>query len=347
MIRSSPFYVGARVVFSKRIRVRGFCASLAGMLLGLLSISVSAQISIETRGDAVSIRALGIDTAASFLVQEKVRIQLAELSTISAIEAVAKGQAEMALAARDKHPGNALEETLQFDPIAWEAIVAITHPGNPVQDISLRQLRDIYAGKLTSWDQLGGRAEPIHLAAVAGPMDGVEYAMRKALFGRGHIPVAAQRWYLNTAQLEAAIAIDRSGLGISALSNVLNNPKIKRLSLEGVPATRSNVKQGEYLLVTPIYVVHRAQGTLSPVGRYLRFLRTDRPSRLAMQRKKLLPIRAADLLNEIFETRAQKILAMLQDPPPLAPLPAATRAITTPLNAVPVASDVKPIEQAP
>lgn len=347
MIRFSPFFAGPLVVFSKRIRGRGFCAQLAGVVLGLMGVPAFAQVGIEARGDAVSIRAIGIDTAASFLVQEKVRIQLGELSTISAIEAVAKGQAEMALAARDKHPGNVLEEPLLFDPIAWEAIVAVTHPGNPVTDISLRQLRDIYAGKLTSWDQLGGRAEPIHLAAVAGPMDGVEYAMRKALFGRGHIPVAAQRWYLNTAQLEAAIAIDRSGLGISALSNVLNNPKIKRLSLEGVVATRSNVKQGEYLLVTPIYVVHRAQGPMSPVGRYLRFLRTDRPSRLAMQRKKLLPIRAADLLNEIFETRAQKILAMLQDPPPLAKLPAATSASTTPLDAVPAAADAKPIEQTP
>ena len=295
-----------------------FVATLA-FALAFATAPVQAQLTIDGRGDVVSIRALGNDTAASFLLQEKVRLQLAELSTISAIEAVALGQATMALSARGMHPGNEKEQGLVFVPIAWEAIVAITHPGNPVNNITLRQLREIYAGRIKTWDQLGGRAAPIHLNAVAGPMDGIEYATRKALFGRGQIPVAAERWYLNTVQLEAAIAIDPNGLAVSALSNVLNNPKLKRLTLEGVSATRSNVKQGEYLLVTSIYVVHRpSEGPTGPVGRYLRFLRTDRPSRLAMQRKKLLPIREADLLNDIFAVREQKILAMLEAPAPAA-----------------------------
>lgn len=291
------------------------CAAGFALSLAVFTAPVQAQLIIDGRADVVSIRALGNDTAASFLLQEKVTLKLAELSTISAIESVALGQATMALSARDMHPGNEKETGLVFVPIAWEAIVAITHPGNPVKNITLRQLREVYAGRITTWDQLGGRNEPIHLNAVAGPMDGIEYAMRKALFGRGHIPVAAQRWYLNTLQLEAAIAIDPNGLAVSALSNVLHNPKLKRLSLEGVPATRSNVKQGEYLLVTSIYVVHRpSEGPTGPVGRYLRFLRTDRPSRLAMQRKKLLPIREAEMLNDTFAMREQKILAMLEAP---------------------------------
>lgn len=313
----------------------------SALLLASLAAPARAQLSIDARADIESIRALGSDTAASFLLQDKVTLKFSELSTISAIEAVADGKAAMALAARGAHPGNAKEEALVFVPIAWEAIVAITHPGNPVSNITLRQLRDIYAGRIKTWDQIGGRAEPIHLNAVAGPLDGIEYGMRKALFGRGQIPVAAERWYLNTLQLEAAIAIDPNGLAVSGLSNVLNNPKIKRLTLEGVPATRSNVKQGEYLLVTPIYVVHRAgEGPTSPVGRYLSFLRTDRPSRLAMQRKKLLPIREADMLNEIFTSREQKVLAMLEAPVPVAAggtlaavaagVPAAERAPATP-----------------
>lgn len=295
--------------------------AVLALTMALCTAPVGAQIVIDGRGDAVSIRALGNDTAASFLLQEKIALKLGELSTISAIEAVANGQAVMALSARAAHQGNEKEQALVFVPIAWEAIVAITHLGNPVSNISLHDLREIYAGRIKTWDQIGGRAEPIHLVAVAGPMDGVEYGLRKALFGRGHIPVAAERWYLNTVQLEAAIAIDPNGLAVSALSNIVGNAKLKRLTLEGVPATRSNVKQGEYLLVTPIYLVHRlGEGITSPVGRYLSFLRSDRPSRLAMQRKKLLPIREADMLNDTFVMREQKILAMLQAED--APIPA-------------------------
>jgi hypothetical protein len=169
-------------------------------------------------------------------------------------------------------------------------------------------------------------------------MDGIEYGLRKALFGRGHIPVAAERWYLNTLQLEAAIAIDPNGLAVSGLSNVLNNPKLKRLRLEGVVATRSNVKQGEYLLVAPIHVVHRAgEGATSPVGRYLSFLRSDRAARLAMQRKKLLPMREAHMLNKNFATREQRLLAILAVPP----TPAPTAATAAPPNSNAAAKPAK------
>ncbi len=324
MLRFAPLLLMAVTVPARCIRL-AVCVVVA---IAAMSTSVSAQVVIDARGDAASIRALGNDTAASFLLQQKITLKLSELSTISAIEAVADGSAAMALSARAMHVGNAKEATLEFVPIAWEAIVPITHPGNPVTNITLRQLRDIYSGRIKNWSEIGGRPGPIHLNAVAGPMDGVEYGLRKALFGRGHIPVAAERWYLNTLQLEAGIAIDPNALAVSTLSNVLANLKLKRLSVEGVPATRSNIKQGEYLLVTPIYLVHRpGESITGPVARYLSFLRTDRPSRLAMQRKKLLPIREADLLNEIFALREQKILTMLEAPPPL---PAANVAATPP-----------------
>jgi len=327
-----------------------FVSDLSLRLYGLVALAICAfaaparaQLVIDARGDAESIRAFGNDTAASFLQQQKVTVRFSELSTISAIEEVADGKAQMALSARPMHPGNPKEVDLVFVPIAWEAIVAITHPGNPVTNITLRDLREIYAGRIKDWAQVGGRPGPIHLNAVAGPMDGIEYGLRKALFGRGHIPVAAERWYLNTLQLEAAITIDPNGLAVSGLSNVLHNAKLKRLTLEGVPATRSNVKQGEYLLVTPIYLVHRAgegEGLTSPVARYLSFLRSDRPSRLAMQRRKLLPIREADMLNEIFASREQKILAMLETPPPAGLAPTGVIAVAPAVPALPTAPAV-------
>lgn len=338
VLRFAPYFLQA---FTVLVRPVQHVLSLV-ILWVAMAPAAMAQMVIDARADIVSIRALGLDTAASFMMQENITILLSELSTISAIEAVAEGRATMALSARDMHAANIKEQPLVFVPIAWEAIVAITHPGNPVSNISLRDLRDIYAGRIKNWEQIGGRAGPIHLNAVAGPTDGIEYGLRKALFGRGNIPVAAERWYLNTAQLEASIAIDPNGLAVTALSNALNNPKLKRLRLEGVPATRSNVKQGEYLLATPIYVVHRqGEGSTSLVGRYLRFLRTDRPSRLAMQRKKLLPIREADMLNEIFASREQKLLVMLEaaaDAPGATSLPTGLALQTAPAAPAPAAA---------
>jgi len=289
-------------------------------LIGLLGVGgwSGAQTPMESRADAVSLRAFGNDATARFLKQEKVALASRELSTISAIEAVADGKAELALVSRGAHPANAKEMTLAFDAIAWDAIVVIVHPANPVSNLSLRQVRDIYAGRISRWEQVGGRAEAIHLNAVAGPLDGVEYGLRKALFGRGNIPVAAERWYLNTAQLEAGIMIDPNGLAVSTLSNVQGNAKLKRLSIEGVTATTAMVAAGEYLLVTPLFLVYRKDAAeTSGARRFLHFLQSDAYTQIAVAQAKVVPVSQAGALNDMFAVREQKLLAMLADPAPL------------------------------
>ena len=40
--------------------------------------------------------------------------------------------------------------------IAHDGIAVIVNTDNPVQNLSTDQLRDIYAGKMTNWSQVGG-----------------------------------------------------------------------------------------------------------------------------------------------------------------------------------------------
>ena len=46
--------------------------------------------------------------------------------------------------------------------IARDALVAVVHPSNPVENISLPMLRGIYAGDVQEWSQLGGARQSIH-----------------------------------------------------------------------------------------------------------------------------------------------------------------------------------------
>jgi phosphate transport system substrate-binding protein len=45
--------------------------------------------------------------------------------------------------------------------VAVDSLVIITHPSNPIQQVSVDQLRDIYAGTITNWNELGGEDAPI------------------------------------------------------------------------------------------------------------------------------------------------------------------------------------------
>ena len=54
-----------------------------------------------------------------------------------------------------------------FDPIehvvAIDALAVIVHPDNPVSELTIGQLADMYAGRITNWQDVGGLDKPIIL----------------------------------------------------------------------------------------------------------------------------------------------------------------------------------------
>ena len=47
--------------------------------------------------------------------------------------------------------------------VARDAIAVVVHPSNPVQGLTIPQLADIYTGKITNWQEVGGKDRPIVL----------------------------------------------------------------------------------------------------------------------------------------------------------------------------------------
>ena len=47
--------------------------------------------------------------------------------------------------------------------VASDAIAVVVNPENPVRSLTLQQLSDIYTGKITNWQQVGGEDRPIVL----------------------------------------------------------------------------------------------------------------------------------------------------------------------------------------
>lgn len=230
---------------------RLFTATLIGLSASATVLAAGPQL--VWRGDITTARGVVTDVAKAWEKSGKGKIELQPFNTASGIDAVVKGSADLAGSAR---PGvGGAEQSLTFTPVAWDALVMVTYPSNPVSNITLKQLHEIYMGHITNWKDLGGNDAPINLYAVASPADGVEYSMRKLLFGRGNQPVAAPRLYVNVAKLEEGVTLDKQGLGATTLAGVSSNKKVKILSIDGIAPSMSTVSSGTYPLYTQLYLV--------------------------------------------------------------------------------------------
>lgn len=260
------------------------------------------------RGDVTTARGVVSDIADAWANSGHGRIDIQSFNTASGLDAVNNASADVAGSARGSN-GSAAEAGLTFTPVAWDGVVLITHPDNPVSSLTLQQAHDIYYGKITNWSQLGGSNLPIDVYAVASPGDGVEYSLRRLLFGRGNQPVAAPRLYVNTAKLEEAVTLDPGALGASTLAGVSGNHKLKALTIDGAAPSAATVANGSYKLVTPIYLVtnpsspHAAQAQA-----FVDFMNTD-AAKSALRQHAILPYQDGTALAAQDSSRRAAILA--------------------------------------
>lgn len=261
----------------------GLCASAFAVAAdGKDKAATTKSTESKTAADTIVLRS---DHATAHVLQDLIKqyqtaklgkVELQPFSTISALDAVHAGTADAAGSARSAMPERAEEQGTNFLPLAWYAMVPIVAAENPVNDISLKQLHDLYLGRLTNWKDVGGADAPINLDGVAPPLDGVEYSTRLLLFHFGDQEVSIPRLYVNVDKLEEDIALNVHGLGLSTLSNAGHNPKVKILSVEGVHATPATIADGSYPLYGVMYLAARDDAAHhADVAKFVEFTGSD------------------------------------------------------------------------
>jgi phosphate transport system substrate-binding protein len=209
------------------------------------------------RGDHNVAHAFMKDMAADYEKSKQGRIELQPFSTVSGLDAVHAGTADIAGSSRPPMQDRAEEQGTNFLPIAWDGLVMITSPKNPVGNVTLKQVHDIYLGRITNWSELGGPDGPINLYSIAPPLDGNEYSLRELVFHHGDQAIAAPRLYVNQDKMEEAIAIDPHGLALSTLSSAHDKTALKMLAVEGIAPSTASVADGSYPLYSTLFLAAR------------------------------------------------------------------------------------------
>ncbi|MEO7149482.1 MAG: substrate-binding domain-containing protein [Rhodanobacteraceae bacterium] len=257
----------------------------------------SGAAALTVRGDIVTSHGLVDAMVDAWQKAGNGCINVQPFNTLSGIDAALDGSADIAASARASFPKRAQEAGLTFTPVAWDALVMIAHPSNPVSNLTLKQLHDIYYGKITNWKDLGGKDEPIDLYTVASPLDGAEYSLRRLLYGKGDAPVVMPRMYINVNMLEQGVTLDPKALGLSTLSGVHDNKDIKVLPIEGVTPTLTTVADGSYPLSTPIYLASNPSSPhAAEIAKFMAFLSGDEAKKIARDHD-LLPYPEATTLD--------------------------------------------------
>lgn len=148
----------------------------------------------------------------------------------------------------------------EFTEIGKEAFVFFVNKKNPVNDLSTSQIKGIYSGKYTNWYDVGGKG--IGIIAYQRNEGSGSQSMLERFMGDTAImnPPREQTddFMSGIIGKVADYKNSQSSIGFSFryyLNTLINNPKVKMLSVDGVAPTVENITNGTYPIITPLYAV--------------------------------------------------------------------------------------------
>jgi phosphate transport system substrate-binding protein len=166
------------------------------------------------------------------------------------IEAIHDGTVDIGMASRNLKPGEA--EGITQHKIAVDVIAVVVQASNTVQNMTLAELRDIYLGKITHWDALGGEARPI-LVVIRGENSGTRGAF-DAIVLDGEAPAAPNLRIAVTAGDMAAIVGDNpDAIGYVGFGNF--EADLIPVAINGVLPAKEAAQDESYQLVRPLLLL--------------------------------------------------------------------------------------------
>ncbi len=177
--------------------------------------------------------------------------------------------------ARQRHPAGPVELAVALDGITF-----YVHESNPVESLTIEQLRAIYLGDLTRWKDVGGKDAPIVVYSRENSSGTYVFVKDEVLGGEDFTPRALT--LPGTAAVVNAVGLERNGIGYggSAYAKGVKELKVKKgTASEAIAPTPQNIQSGTYPLSRRLYfyLPRKATGTtrafldyvLSPEGQEL------------------------------------------------------------------------------
>jgi len=182
-----------------------------------------------------------------------VRINIQGGGSIVGIQAMLSNAAEIAMVDLVTLPKEVTTEEFKIFHIASDGIAVIVHPSNPIENLTLEEVKKIYTGEITNWKEVGGANKEIVVVS------------REKGSGTGK---SFEDIVLQCANLRKdCIFQDSNGTVRETVKNTpqaigyifmgLLNNDVKPVRINNIFPNVENVKSGKYFIQNKVYFVLR------------------------------------------------------------------------------------------
>lgn len=203
------------------------------------SITIAGSTSVQPFSDVL---------AEEFMAQHpEVQINVQGGGSSQGVAAAVSGAADIGAASRELKEDEK-SQGLNVTRIALDGVAVIVNPANEkISDLTMEQVRNIYLGNITNWQELGGDNAPITVVC-REEGSGTRDAFESIIMDKEKISNKVIIQNSNGA-VRTAVAGDKNSIGFVSLAIV--NDEVKAVKIEGIEPTVENIKNNTYKVYRP------------------------------------------------------------------------------------------------
>lgn len=230
------------------------------IFLGLaLSLFVSGQALAEDKINiSGSTTVLPVVQSASEIFMKKnpdISIAISADGSGSGLKALAEGFTDIAMSSRKIKEAEVDSASKRgITPleikVAIDALIPIVHPDNPVQELSMEQLKAIYSGEIKNWKELGGKNESV-VVITRDSSSGTYETWYEVVMKKERISPRAQ---LQASNGGMAQAVHKNPKAIGYIGFGYLNDNIKAVKLNGVEASTATALDQSWPIARDLFL---------------------------------------------------------------------------------------------
>jgi len=134
--------------------------------------------------------------------------------------------------------------------VAMDGLPVLVHPANPVNELSVEQIRDIYTGKITNWKQVGG--PEVDIVMISRDTNSGTYETFESLVMDKQKIAANCEYVGSNGAVRARVQKTPAAIGYAGLGFV--DKTVKALKVNGIYPDQLTVASGKYPIARPLFM---------------------------------------------------------------------------------------------
>jgi phosphate transport system substrate-binding protein len=203
-----------------------------------------------------------------------VTFDFSAVGSTAGMEALRRGSADLALVSRELQPEEEYdtrtrERLLAYTVIAQDAVAVVVKESNPLRELTWYQVRNIFEGQVTTWDEVGSPAGDI---LVISREDGSgTRAVFEGLVMRDRRVTPTALIMPSSDAAQDYLATHDGAIGYLSLGYL--SPGVATLAIDDVRPEREAVENGTYAITRPFLLVSHPDPE-PEVARFMEFARS-------------------------------------------------------------------------